>query len=184
VTTSPPSVDRLSGFIDTLYTPLGTTGNTELPLISALYSSLLQTLVPSVCYSLHYPFPGNGFIRASLQLQITYEVFFAQPNSFLSIILNHLRLPTLSILCCNRCFFSLILAELNCRLTAHLELLKSSQFFLTEPFVITTLHGPKRQHSFRQLPLLCVYLSIFQKRVLLLLRAYSLPLECAYRSIP
>jgi hypothetical protein len=34
---------------------------TALPLISALYSSLLQTLVSSVYYSLHYPLSGNGF---------------------------------------------------------------------------------------------------------------------------
>jgi hypothetical protein len=32
----------------------------------------------------------------------THEVFFAQPNSFLTIIHNHLRLPTLSIFCCNQ----------------------------------------------------------------------------------
>jgi hypothetical protein len=29
--------------------------------ISILHSSLLHTLVSSVYYSLHYPFPGNGF---------------------------------------------------------------------------------------------------------------------------
>jgi hypothetical protein len=36
----------------------------------------------------------------TLLLQITHEVFFAHPNSFLAIILNHLALPTLSILWC------------------------------------------------------------------------------------
>jgi hypothetical protein len=40
-----------------LYTQLVTTNNTALPLMFAL----LQTLVSSVCYSLHYPFPGNEF---------------------------------------------------------------------------------------------------------------------------
>jgi hypothetical protein len=34
---------------------------TDLHLISAIYSSPLQTLASSVYYSLHYPFPGNGF---------------------------------------------------------------------------------------------------------------------------
>jgi hypothetical protein len=34
---------------------------TELPLISEIYSSPLQTLASTIYYSLYYPFPGNGF---------------------------------------------------------------------------------------------------------------------------
>jgi hypothetical protein len=55
-------LDWTIGFIDTLYTY-----HSELQAITALqlnytlYSLLLQTLVSSVYYSLHYPFPGNGF---------------------------------------------------------------------------------------------------------------------------
>jgi hypothetical protein len=41
--------------------------------------------------------------------------------------------------------FSAFLAELNCRLTAHLEL-RNSTAFSAELFVITTLHGPNRKH--------------------------------------
>jgi hypothetical protein len=54
-------LDGLFGFIDHLYAQFIITSNTALRLISAISSSLLQTLVSSVYYSLHYPFTGNGF---------------------------------------------------------------------------------------------------------------------------
>jgi hypothetical protein len=37
--------------------------------------------------SLHWSYPGNGFITLPLLLQITHGVFFAQPDFFLAIIL-------------------------------------------------------------------------------------------------
>jgi hypothetical protein len=43
----------VNGFIAHLYTPLGTT----------FYRSLTHRLLFSVYYSLHHPFPGNGFCR-------------------------------------------------------------------------------------------------------------------------
>jgi hypothetical protein len=49
------------GFIDILYTHFVIIRNTAQSLIYTLYSSLLHTLLSSVYYSLHYPFPGNGF---------------------------------------------------------------------------------------------------------------------------
>jgi hypothetical protein len=46
-----------------IYCPLTdrTTNNYNSIAISTHDSSLLHTLVSSVCYSLHYPLPGNGF---------------------------------------------------------------------------------------------------------------------------
>jgi hypothetical protein len=38
--------------------------------------------------SLHFSSPSNGFMTVSLALQITHEVYFAPPNSFLAIILQ------------------------------------------------------------------------------------------------
>jgi hypothetical protein len=38
--------------------------------------------------SLHWSYPGNGFITVSLSLQITHEDLFAPPNSFLAMILQ------------------------------------------------------------------------------------------------
>jgi hypothetical protein len=54
-------LDWMIGLIGHLFTQIVITSNTALPLFSALYSSLLQTLVSSVYYSLHNPFPGNEF---------------------------------------------------------------------------------------------------------------------------
>jgi hypothetical protein len=72
------------GFIATLYTPLGITGNYSAIVISTIYSSLLHTLVSSVCYTLHQSFPGNRFTTVSLSLPIALEVFFVQSRILLS----------------------------------------------------------------------------------------------------
>jgi hypothetical protein len=42
----------------------------------------------TIFLGLHYSCPGNGFITLTLSLQITHEVFLAQSNSFLAIILQ------------------------------------------------------------------------------------------------
>jgi hypothetical protein len=76
------------GYIDTLYTQLGTTANYSVTAISTLtFYCYTRTRV----LSLRQSYPGNGFVTISLSLQITYEVFSTPPNSFLAIIL---QLPT------------------------------------------------------------------------------------------
>jgi hypothetical protein len=53
---------------------------------SAHFTVHRYTLTRILC--LHYSYSGNRFITVSLTLQITYEVFFSQTNSFLAIILQ------------------------------------------------------------------------------------------------
>jgi hypothetical protein len=63
---------------------------------------------------------------------MTHEVFLAQPNSLLAIVLNHFWLLTLSILCCNSQLWndsilcSLFFAELN----SHSNCMRSSVYNL------------------------------------------------------
>jgi hypothetical protein len=69
--------NRITGFIDTLYTPLGTTGNYEYITIADLH-----TLPFTVTYALGFSvftsrILATDFITVSLSLQITHEVFFA-----------------------------------------------------------------------------------------------------------
>jgi hypothetical protein len=76
-------LDWMIGFIDNLYTQFGTTGSYSAIAIPALYRSLLHT--DTRVLGLHELYPDNIFVTVSLSLQITHEVFFAQPNSFLAI---------------------------------------------------------------------------------------------------
>jgi hypothetical protein len=70
-------LDLIIAFIDTTSIQLVTSINYSATAISTFNSLLLHTLVSSVYKTLHWSFPGNGFIIVSLYLQVTYEVFFA-----------------------------------------------------------------------------------------------------------
>jgi hypothetical protein len=76
------------GFVDTLYTVLRTTVNTALSLIYTLYNPPLHTDWSSQSSLV---ISWQQIYEATLSFQITREVFFLQPNSFLAIIL---QLPT------------------------------------------------------------------------------------------
>jgi hypothetical protein len=75
---------------------MGTTCKYSATVILTIYTSLLHTLVSKVYYTLQQSSTGNWFITVSLLLLIKHEVFFAQPNSCLSIVLNHCRLSQVS----------------------------------------------------------------------------------------
>jgi hypothetical protein len=126
----------MTGFIDTLCTVLGTTGNTAHSLIYTLYSSPLHTHYgsqPSLVVSWQRTYN-------SLSLQITHGVFFSQPNSFLTIILK-LPIPKTRL--------NSIPRSHSGRLASRNSTLPSTRllFYTAEYFLITTLHGPSRKHS-------------------------------------
>jgi hypothetical protein len=73
------------GFIDTLYIQLGSTRNYSATAIYTLYSSPLNT---HEGFQFSLVVSWQQIYNSALSLQITYEVFFSQPNSFLVIILQ------------------------------------------------------------------------------------------------
>jgi hypothetical protein len=82
-------LDWMIGFIDTFYTPLGTTGKCSTIAISTL---LEFNFTPTNVLSLHWLYPGNGFKTVSLSLMKSY---FHSLITFLPL-LSQLPTPELS----------------------------------------------------------------------------------------
>jgi hypothetical protein len=114
--------------------------------------------------SLYWSCPGNGFIRVSLSLQITHEIFFAPPNSFLAIFLklsiSKTLLNSVPLIPCSNP------GRLASRNSNRLEC-----YFSIELFFITTLHGPRRKHSISIAGKVCLELRCIATEVSLLLLA-------------
>jgi hypothetical protein len=84
--------------------------------------------------SLHYSYPGNGFITVSLSLQITHENLFPPPNSFFHYSYN---LPTQ---------FNSSAPKLIPRQAAFSNFDSTRLLPNSELILIITLHGPRGKH--------------------------------------
>jgi hypothetical protein len=111
---------------------------------------------------------ATDFTTVSLSLQITHEVFFALPNSFLLLILQ-LPIPKARL---NS--ISLLPGSYHGRLASRI----STLFLSTEFLFTTTLHGPRIRRG-----KVCLQLRCIVTEVTWLLFAYSLPRESVYRVV-
>jgi hypothetical protein len=106
-------------------------------------------------------------IIISLSLQISHELFFAQPNSFLAIIL-----PTANSI-------QFLCSQAHIPAGWRLE----TRLFSAELFFIATLHGPRREHNLFIIGKACLHRRCIAAEVTRLWLAYSLQRECVYRVV-
>jgi hypothetical protein len=92
-------LEWMIGFIDTLFTQLGTTCSHSATAVSTHFT--VHRYTRTSVLSLHYSYPGNGFITVSLSLQITHEVLFSSLIPFLTLFCNcqFRRLDSIQFLC-------------------------------------------------------------------------------------
>jgi hypothetical protein len=103
---------------------------TALPLIYTIYSSLLQTLVSSVYYRLHQPFPGNGFLHRN------YKSLTESHNQNITVLQHMQSLPFTAGLSTLNWNHPTPPSSANCQLRN-----SQSSSLLQLPSLLTYLHG-------------------------------------------
>jgi hypothetical protein len=121
------------GFIDTLFTQLGTTGNYSA--VAVLHTSR-YTVAHTHTHShtkilrFHKSYPGNGFISLTVTSNNTQSVLF-----------------TAQFLSCHYSATDNSIPQIPSSYPGRLASRNSNQFISTELFLITTLYEPRRKHK-------------------------------------
>jgi hypothetical protein len=159
------------GFLDTLRTPLGITGNYST-------TAILHPLQFAVSHALGFSDFTSRILATGLW-QSHCHFKSHMKHSFPSLI------PFLSIFC--NCQFRRLDSILNPLLrrsySGRLASQNSTQFFSTEPLFITTLDGPCRKHSLPIVRKACLKRRCIATEVTRLLLEYSLPQEYVYQVV-
>jgi hypothetical protein len=162
-------LDWMIGFLGTLYTVLWTTGNySAIADLLTLYFTVTHALWLSV-------FTSRILVTDLLQTHCnfsTHQVFFAESNIFLVIILQ-LPIPKTQLNW---------ISSLQSLYPGRLPSRNSAQFLSRELFFITTLHAPRKKHSLSIVEM-CLQRLCITKKVIRLLLAYALPWEFVYRVV-
>jgi hypothetical protein len=161
----------MTGFIDTLYTVLGTTGTTAL-------SRFPHTLQFTVTHALGFSVSTSRILATDLSQSHCY--IKSHMKSFLHPLILFLSLF------CNCQFRRLNSIQFFCskaHVLAGWSLETWLNSFSTVLFFITTLHGPRRKHSLSIVVEACLQLRCIETEVSRLLLAYSLQWEWVYRIV-
>jgi hypothetical protein len=164
--------DWMIGFTDTLYTPLGTTGNYRV-------IANLRTLQFTVTHALSFSIFSSRILAKDVRITVSLLTSVHRLN----------LVCTAQFLSCHysataNCEDS---TQFNSSDPKHISwqtgVSKLTLFLSTELFFITTLHGPRRKHSLYIVVRACLQIRCTAKEVTRLLLAYSLRWECVYQVV-